>query len=288
MRTIGNFTLFKNGMVRTADPTRIDNSVRLEYRCNMHHQRYVSNELTHFIGRANLNDQDAQYDLLLKIVREEELLAAYRPVGMDEAVHLQPGSHSGIILGSFPSDRKGQSPYEASVVCFCDIPIADLPIHMKRYGMFGIAFVKSFLVSMGASPVLYVARDANVGNLSKGETTLLGDKIDEMFQDLFNVYYYIMKLRIASQDKSAIPSIFSFSTLQNRIFSFIKLFDASSPADGEENFYMEREWRKFGNVPFHLKDVYRIILPKKYSERLRKDLPDYMGQITFSESVATS
>jgi abortive phage resistance protein AbiGi (putative antitoxin) len=67
------------------------------------------------------------------------------------------------------------------------------------------------------------------------------------------------------------------------VFSLCKPFDASKDDTDDENFYMEREWRVLGNVQFTLKDVYRVVLPSAFAERLRHDVPDYFGQVTFPE-----
>jgi abortive phage resistance protein AbiGi (putative antitoxin) len=45
-------------------------------------------------------------------------------------------------------------------ICFCDIPVTDLEIHMKKYSRVGLSFLKPFLVSKGANPVLYVANNS--------------------------------------------------------------------------------------------------------------------------------
>ena len=50
--------------------------------------------------------------------------------------------------------------FTTGLVCFCDIPVEDFPIHIAKYGPFGIAWDKSYLVARGASPVFYVARDS--------------------------------------------------------------------------------------------------------------------------------
>jgi hypothetical protein len=55
------------------------------------------------------------------------------------------------------------------MVCFCDIPIGDLGIHIKKYGQFGLAFKKSFLIERGANPVLYVERNSAVTYLCESK-----------------------------------------------------------------------------------------------------------------------
>jgi hypothetical protein len=73
--------------------------------------------------------------------------------------------------------------------------------------------------------------------------------------------------------------------LQNYIFSFIKYFDVSSADEDEANVYMEREWRVLGDINFGLSDVHRVFMPKRYAKRFRADLPDYVGQLTFSDNI---
>jgi hypothetical protein len=48
------------------------------------------------------------------------------------------------------------------VVCFCDIPVIDLAIHVRKYSKFGLAFKKAFLIERGACPVFYVANESPV------------------------------------------------------------------------------------------------------------------------------
>lgn len=72
-----------------------------------------------------------------------------------------------------------------------------------------------------------------------------------------------------------------FSFLATRLFSYMKFFDADLPPDDERNYYMEREWRIIGGVRFSLGDVRRVLLPEKYATRLREDVPEYHGQVSF-------
>lgn len=67
------------------------------------------------------------------------------------------------------------------------------------------------------------------------------------------------------------------------VFPLIKAFKGNSADEDPENYYMEREWRRYGDLDFSLEDVCRMYLPQRFAKRLRADLPDYYGQMTFSQ-----
>src|ERR1700680_488911 len=118
---------------------------------------YVSAELTHLVGAKLKPDRTKQFELLIKIVNSG-ILSSYP----DERVwrnpaYIRPFSWTdGEFLG-------------LAKACFCDIPFTELAIHVGKYGEFGLAFRKDFLVQQGASPVFYVATNALL------ESTVLGD-----------------------------------------------------------------------------------------------------------------
>jgi len=82
-------------------------------------QRYVSSELSHFVGRGK--PEEEQYQLLLRILKTGWLTYAphdptlprtasldlSRPISTDEVIKYQ-------------------------VVCFCDIPDTELTIHVRK------------------------------------------------------------------------------------------------------------------------------------------------------------
>ena len=113
-------------------------------------QRYVSKELSHFVGRVK--SEEEQYGILLQILREGILLApSSARVGGEAGEPLRIGYE----LVTNPAEPIGER-FRANVVCFCDIPVEDLTIHTAKYSRFGLAFEKDFLVERGASPVFYI------------------------------------------------------------------------------------------------------------------------------------
>jgi Putative abortive phage resistance protein AbiGi, antitoxin len=111
-------------------------------------QRYVSDELTHFVGRTAKND-DERYEILVNRILKSGMLT-YPPHDVN-----RPRSLALDFSQPLSTDQALQ--YE--VVCFCDIPVADLAIHVRKYSKFGLAFKKEFLIARGACPVFYVAND---------------------------------------------------------------------------------------------------------------------------------
>src|SRR6266478_7108286 len=109
-------------------------------------QRYVSPDLTHFVGRS-LRNRELRYRLLRRILRTGVLKARPKPAGI-RAAHVL-AKNPDLPLSSNDACR-------GSVVCFCDIPLGDLDLHMRKYSPFGVAFQKDFLAEQGALPVLYV------------------------------------------------------------------------------------------------------------------------------------
>ena len=111
-------------------------------------QRYVSNELTHFVGRG-LEADEERYSLLVKILKSGWLTPG--PVQ-------DPQKGQSTLITTSGAKFSDQGMYDPQVVCFCDIPVADLSIHMEKYKQFGLAFTKEFLIKKEARPVFYMTQ----------------------------------------------------------------------------------------------------------------------------------
>jgi hypothetical protein len=254
-------------------------------------QRYVSDELTHFVGRGKaLGDQ---YSLLVHILHSGWL--THPPHNPNVSGNLSVKTAAKLSTNDM---------YSPEVVCFCDIPIEDLHIHTSKYGQLGFSLSKEFVSRQGGAPVLYLPRNTRLRALrdlphdqltvasSKGgndelyEEISLGDLFDRMVPEYHSLMGLFRDLIMqtkqtpgVSDDHRRLHELLHF--LDFRLFSYVKFFEPDLPDEDPENFYMEREWRVVGNVHFGLEDVRRIFIPPDYGKRLRVDLSDYYGQVTF-------
>ena len=258
-------------------------------------QRYVSPELTHFVGQRLAEEE--QYSLSVKILKTGWL--THRPHNPDESGNLE------IRKGARISDNEL---YSAQVVCFCDIPVHELGIHVRKYSRFGLAFLKTFLAPKGANPIFYIAKNSKVAvipgrddsqrllNAIKRRRSVGPESLFDMihrseFFDKMVGEYHDLADRLDSfilehsKDAGVPEESLRLTDLQRflgfQVFSYVKFFDDGLSDEDPENFYMEREWRMIGNLKFDLGDVHRVLLPESYARRLRDDVPSYVGQITF-------
>jgi hypothetical protein len=238
-------------------------------------QRYVSPELTHFVGKGLSEDQ--QYSLLVNVILKGGWLMHPPIEGRPPKEGLSGGP---LVGGSHTPDIDDTEAAYSDVICFCDIPVTDLDIHMNKYSRFGLSFLKPFLVSKGANPVLYVAKTSPALSYRLPESTRDEPwprrRVFERNIELLEEYRRKMR--------GTFPINLEFF-LDILVVSFIKYFDDSTSDEDEANVYMEREWRVWGDVNFALADVHRVFIPERYAERFRADLPNYTRQLTFSDNI---
>lgn len=257
-------------------------------------QRYVSTELTHFVGRSE-RDEDTQYRVLVTVLRSG--LLTPRPDNPQE------GNMSEVHTGGKLSD---ESMFLGRVTCFCDIPLADLEIHMNKYSRFGIAFDKRWLVSRGANPVYYIVADPGLPRPISVQRAMeelrrqlhdagqaevaMGEVVSKLqiFDEVLPIHHKLFrKIRGVAETEQGGISIREVAAVEGfhdtHVGIFLKPFSANLADDDPDNVYMEREWRILGNLQFNLSDVVRVILPKRYGKRLREDVPQYFAQVHFPD-----
>ncbi|PZD88042.1 hypothetical protein DTX80_03800 [Bacilli bacterium] len=227
-------------------------------------QRYVSKELTHFVGRHK--PEHERFDLLIDIIRSGWLL--HKDIGGN--IKINPNAHGleNIVI--------------PGITCFADIPINDLSLHMEKYSNFGLAFKKDFLVEKGANPVYYLATNGIVGDSNKcAREAYFKENVKGYFTWVNELKKMFKEQGFSPEHLENLERLDSF--LIKHIFAYFKPFDASKTDADEDNYYLEREWRIVGDVKFHIHDITRILIPERYGKKLREMLPNYYGQISFTE-----
>lgn len=138
----------------------------------MSRQRYVSDELTHFVGRKYLEEiadrderEQKQYDLLAEILGTGTLFGLGGWIGDPE---MRPKGTSWV---RWDPDVGLAEMFSSTVVCFWDIPVGDLGIHMEKYSRFGLAFGRGFLLRAGTNPVFYLAYDSDADSPGRFTST---------------------------------------------------------------------------------------------------------------------
>lgn len=277
----------------SVDGTGIGAVIRLG---NAGRQNYVSKELTHFLGRNLPTDED-RYQLLVRVLQRGWLTHPPHEERLVLLMELRPGAKL--------RDHELLNP---RVVCFADIPIDQLEIHMKKYSRFGIAFAKDVMVRKRATPVVYVALDApvlrkkveyRVGMTLMEDAPLEPDTVDlqvmeavpraDLFDEMVTEHAMIIKDRHELEQGVELPTavveIFRRSTAMDSavigtLYNLLKGFDHTLPDDHPNNVYLEREWRVLGNVQFSLDEVSRVILPSAFESRFRAAVPGFAGDLT--------
>jgi hypothetical protein len=243
----------------------------------MPEQRYVSPELTHFVGRRLSEDQ--QYLLLVNDILKGGCLK-FPPIDDRQCTEGLSGSSLPLVGGTPMPDLDDTEAGYSRVVCFCDILVGDLEIHMSKYGRFGLSFLKRFLIAKGANPVLYVAKKSQALAFGLPDTQSGYDvwARDKVFKENIQAFSDKYLGELPQPQKYFLDLL---------VFGFIKYFDDSASDEHRANVYMEREWRVIGDVSFALEDVHRVFMPERYAERFQEDLPDYKGELTCSDKISS-
>ncbi|MCK9376825.1 MAG: abortive infection system antitoxin AbiGi family protein [Syntrophobacterales bacterium] len=249
-------------------------------------QRYVSTELAHFVGRGLAAEE--QYRLLIKIINEGWIThPPHNP------------NISGNLCVNNAAKFSANEMYSPEIVCFCDIPLAELGIHISKYSSFGLSFSKDFVVKQGGCPVFYLPLQANmpilkdfppdeaVQPLKKGGPHSLFEQIGkgEYFDRMIREYHFLMNMFFEIiTDSRQISDGFQRSMELRRffdfhIFSYIKFYDHTSDEEDDHNYYLEREWRIVGNLHFAMTDIETVFISKEYAPRFREDCPLYNSQL---------
>ena len=259
-------------------------------------QRYISEDLIHFVGRG-LSEMD-QFDLLQKIIKEGRI--THPPHN--------PNVQGNLTINGNVALSKNEM-YSPEITCFADIPQGDIELHIAKYSPFGLSFSKNAIAASGGVPVHYLPVDAMVvakkikieklknnfapnhnldlavptsGSISKGQYF---DRMVAEYQDIFALFEQ-MAIHFDQSSSSGslqirlreLSRFFDF-----HIFSYLKFFDHKKVDDDPDNFYFEREWRIVGNFEFSSNDIKTVYLPKKFAKDFYASHSSFCGQVFFTD-----
>ncbi len=257
---------------------------------------YISNKLTHWVGRQAI-DNEKRYDILTKnILKEKEL-------------------RFGKCEWNFGTKNMVIKNHMINMISFTDIPFSESEIHCKKYSRFGIAFDKIYLANYHASPVGYIQNPHIHGNYFHilpafdALKTFL-EKSGNLTWDFVNPNGTPGKMTI-DQMRNLLQHMLEFSEDYSKAkFEYRKTGDFMS---GQENFfedpealYFEREWRiilSSGTSPEYLPEIIKIrdnyaffkfdekhvgpiIMPKEFIPKFKKENEDIFSKYN-KENIPT-
>lgn len=236
---------------------------------------YHSDEFFHFVGHSCPGNDEVNYETLSKVI-------------FSGCVSHPPHENScGSVSYTVYWDNSLESEklIVPTVTCYADIPFDCLGIHIKKYGAFGISFPRELLIQYGARPVMYVPLREDDW-MSINGATLLKD-LEETYKGFHDLVVSKIRQKSRSVSRSfgsrpatkdeAIQGILRAFTKD--FLAFIKPFNSQLHEEDADNFYMEREWRKHGNLKFGPENVRKVVVARGFQVRLENDFPQYRGKV---------
>lgn len=241
--------------------------------------RYFSDELFHFVGLRDPQNDERNYSILKKILSE----GCITHPGPDALTNAGWGVTSVAVDWSKTLVSTSQELIVPTVICLADIPLEHLEVHVTKYGAFGLALSKAQFLKHGARPVTYIPISITDKGSAYGKELLRN--IEQTYRGFHeHVAGPLRKRRrsimhvIGSKPASPEDAIIGLDSIVAKDFlAFIKVYDSALPPDHPECYYAEREWRKYANQRFQPSDVLRIVVRKSYAQRLCREMPTFAG-----------
>lgn len=229
---------------------------------------YTSDVLYHFVGAQSPSDHARNYETLRSILGES-IIAKPPHDGTwgPEVLHID--TTRSLLDEELVVPR---------MVCVADIPKACLEIHCSKYGRFGMGFRREFLVRYGFRPVMYFpySHDDYLGAYGR---TRLG-WIEQAFKDCYAAHKAAVPAapikRIAGRPSASDEEVLEAAStaLLRDLLPFLKPYDADLPENDPRCYYLEREWRRLGNLKFEARDVACVFVEASYLARARSEFPE--------------
>lgn len=231
---------------------------------------YISKILWRFYGGANVKDpQVGINDIQYIFEKDRIILQPYKGadgksdkykrqvVFKKEAFEKSINHHAG---GQILEDPELIYVEEPKAVCFCDIPINHLALHMQKYGYVGLGIDKNLLAekSLDLQPVRYyfIRESIEYNHSSSG---------------VFNVVKSEGKRLVQLERYVKIPTLLQDDEMTDKIKQPGNEDKELSVSECFDWIYEEREWRHFDPVTLKYEEVSFLLFPsRKYLDRLGK------------------
>lgn len=241
-------------------------------------QTLASRTLYHFTGRSHPENDKENLRALIAILRSMTVQAC-KVEGSRDGIRIRRDSSRGLLNGE---------PIEQNVTCLCDIPRNLLGVHARRYGQFGVGVCRSKVVKMGVRPVIYVPVSTTVGgSWAEGHLAEVSNMLDGL--ERFSAEPPPERSRVVGAPAIDVDDAMweASGLIKREYLAFVKFWDVDLPNDHDENFYLEREWRKFGDLPL-ASCLREVIAPPEYHDELKSIVADLkagdrylLGEITY-------
>lgn len=241
---------------------------------------YTSRELFHFVGLKDPLNHEANFATLCTILNTGWVL---HPGGVPswgiERITINPSKS--ILSGGM---------IVPEVVCFADIPRHALEIHVKKYGIFGLSLARTHLLRYGTRPVMYFPYNVDVAESRYGIPCLSDIEVAFMALRKHLKDVETPKVRTMGRPPETMNhAAKAFSDIALKEFlAFVKPFDSQLHEDAANNFYMEREWRRLGNMGFNVQDVHSVVVPSNFMDRAKKTFSPYADKLRTIEELIDS
>ncbi len=237
---------------------------------------YVSDLLHHFVGLNSPDEHAHNWETLKKVLGGGRV--SHKP---HTSVH-----GTTTVEVNFGEGLRDGGLVVQTVTCFADIPKDALSIHVRKYGHFGVSFRRALLIEKGARPVVYVPVMSNDFTHSVHSGRQLLADIEAIFRG-FEAYCderlgdnekHTRSLGRIPQGEAAVLHA-TRTLIEKHLLAFVKPFNAELASEHPENYYMEREWRMFGNMVFRADEVERVWVAAGYHQQVCAAFPQLAGKV---------
>jgi len=236
-------------------------------RFKYHQQSHVSDILWHFIGPCEFEGYDYKKAVgrLDSAISKDGDVIELGPFKENSSFYLRQLSLFQQRVGNdeVPSEEYNYIVKEPKALCFCDIPIGSLPLHMDKYGDIGIGIRRR--------------------------------KVNDLFFDILKPvrYYPYISVETLARENSKLWNVSDKEIILDDFVKIPTLLDPdaisiSGTSEPFEYIYQEREWRCVEKIKLSVNEISYILLPNRsyISEefpRLRKLIQHGVGVILAQE-----